>query len=123
MYKLTNPVDILAVRTLWISLLYGMLNKELKQGGSVQDILQITICFFQPQTLNMKKLIKGIGQSEAMGSRQEVFSCIISCTLTVRRNMVIGIQVLQQWTYLSHEIVSSGELFEWKTSLLLLEIY
>ena len=27
-----------------------MLNKELKQGGSVQDILQITIYFFQTQT-------------------------------------------------------------------------
>ena len=28
-----------------------MLNKELKQGGSVQDILQITIYFFQTLTL------------------------------------------------------------------------
>ena len=27
-----------------------MLNKELNQGGSVQDILQITIYFFQTQT-------------------------------------------------------------------------
>ena len=27
-----------------------MLNKELKQGGSVQDILLITIYFFQTQT-------------------------------------------------------------------------
>ena len=30
-----------------------MLNKELKQGGSVQDILQITIYFFQTQTLKI----------------------------------------------------------------------
>ena len=29
-----------------------MLNKELKQGGSVQDILQITIYFFQTHTLD-----------------------------------------------------------------------
>ena len=40
-----------SVKCWTISLLYGMLNKELKQGGSVQDILQITIYFFQTQTL------------------------------------------------------------------------
>ena len=39
---MTNPVDILAVRHV---------KQGIEAGGSVQDILQITIYFFQTQTL------------------------------------------------------------------------
>ena len=46
---MTNPVDILAVRHV---------KQKLKQGGSVQDIFQITNYFFQTQTMNIITLFE-----------------------------------------------------------------
>ena len=43
---MTNPVDILAVRHV---------KQGIEAGGSVQDILQITIYFFQTLTLSPSK--------------------------------------------------------------------